>query len=421
VRRLWLVASCLALFVAGVVPAQADELEADLAGVESELVSVRDALRSSEAQGSDLAAAILETDRRVAQVVRNLAEAEGELAAITDSVAVTRIELGRTRSELEAQYAALEATRVELIESKQRAQHRAIDLYMGGGHGVDGIVFAVDAASELSVGMEYATQVIDTTNQIVNGLVVLERSADRQAGQIAEREQGLEDDLAALDGQQARLAALRDEVAAQKAEVERELATQRDQLARLEEEIAHFEDELAKLEREQSRVAELIRQQQEAAAAAAAAAAAEQNDDDDDGSGDDGSEPAPSSGGWVRPVPGSVTSPFGYRIHPIYGTKRLHAGVDFRAGHGEPIKAAADGRVILASSYGGYGNTVIVDHGGGVATLYAHQSRVAVSYGDRVAAGEVIGYVGSTGLSTGAHLHWEVRRGGAPVDPMQYV
>ena len=81
----------------------------------------------------------------------------------------------------------------------------------------------------------------------------------------------------------------------------------------------------------------------------------------------------------------------------------------------------AAGTVILAGPFGGYGNCVVVDHGGGVTTLYAHQTSVAVSYGDRVSAGDVVGYVGSTGLSTGAHLHFEVRLGGNPVDPSGYL
>jgi murein DD-endopeptidase MepM/ murein hydrolase activator NlpD len=91
------------------------------------------------------------------------------------------------------------------------------------------------------------------------------------------------------------------------------------------------------------------------------------------------------------------------------------------AGSGDAISAAAGGRVILAGWFGGYGNCVVVDHGGGVSTLYAHQTSVAVSYGDSVSAGDTVGYVGSTGLSTGPHLHFEVRVDGNPVDPSGYL
>jgi murein DD-endopeptidase MepM/ murein hydrolase activator NlpD len=99
----------------------------------------------------------------------------------------------------------------------------------------------------------------------------------------------------------------------------------------------------------------------------------------------------------------------------------MHTGVDMTAPYGQGIKAGASGKVLLASTYGGYGLTIIIDHGGGMTTLYAHQSRVFVGAGRQVAAGDVIGNVGSSGLATGPHLHFEVRIGGSPVDPAAYL
>jgi murein DD-endopeptidase MepM/ murein hydrolase activator NlpD len=123
----------------------------------------------------------------------------------------------------------------------------------------------------------------------------------------------------------------------------------------------------------------------------------------------------------ARPVPGPISSGFGPRYHPILHYTRLHTGVDMHAGAGTPIKACRAGTVVIAGPQGGYGNCVVIDHGGGMATLYAHQSRIAVSEGDHVSAGQVIGYVGSTGMSTGPHLHFEVRLNGNPVDPAPYL
>jgi murein DD-endopeptidase MepM/ murein hydrolase activator NlpD len=123
----------------------------------------------------------------------------------------------------------------------------------------------------------------------------------------------------------------------------------------------------------------------------------------------------PSSHGLIWPVSGPVTSPFGYR----WG--RLHAGIDIGVGYGTPIHAAASGTVVLAGWTGGYGNYTCIDHGGGLATCYAHQSSYAVSAGAHVSQGQVIGYVGSTGHSFGAHLHFEVRINGTPVDPLGYL
>lgn len=120
----------------------------------------------------------------------------------------------------------------------------------------------------------------------------------------------------------------------------------------------------------------------------------------------------------TNPLPGRrIGSKFGMRHHPILDISRLHAGGDMGAPSGTPIHAAADGLVVIASERGGYGLTVVIDHGSSIATLYAHQSTMAVSVGDVVQRGDVIGYVGSTGLSTGPHLHFETRIKGMPVDP----
>ena len=119
-----------------------------------------------------------------------------------------------------------------------------------------------------------------------------------------------------------------------------------------------------------------------------------------------------------QPVAGRMSSGFGMRRHPILGYKRMHAGLDFAARYGSPIYAATDGVVAFAGRHGGHGNFVRLNHGGGLATGYAHMSRIAASPGQRVRRGQVIGYVGSTGLSTGPHLHYELYRNGRTINPL---
>ena len=124
---------------------------------------------------------------------------------------------------------------------------------------------------------------------------------------------------------------------------------------------------------------------------------------------------SPSSSGLIWPVSGPVTSPFGWR----WG--RLHEGIDIGVPYGTPIRAAASGTIIYCGWESGYGNLTVIDHGGAIATAYAHQSSILVACGQQVTQGDVIGYVGSTGHSTGPHLHFEVRVNGIPVDPMGYL
>ncbi|KXB86715.1 peptidase, M23 family [Veillonella sp. DNF00869] len=156
-------------------------------------------------------------------------------------------------------------------------------------------------------------------------------------------------------------------------------------------------------------------QQRAAERAAAAAAAASQ------GGGGGGATWVQGSGQLAAPVVAPITSDFGWRIHPIYGTRRLHAGTDFGVDEGTPVHAADGGVVVEAGWVSGYGYTVIIDHGNGMSTLYAHNSEVAVSPGQTVSKGQVVSYSGNTGGSTGPHLHFEVRINGEPTDPMGYL
>ena len=124
-----------------------------------------------------------------------------------------------------------------------------------------------------------------------------------------------------------------------------------------------------------------------------------------------------STGRYMYPVRGELTSGFGYRIHPITGVTRFHSGLDLAADEGVPIRSSANGVVIFSNWYGGYGNCVIINHGGGFSTLYGHCSRLLVGEGTRVRQGQAVALVGSTGMSTGPHLHFEIRKDGTPVDP----
>ena len=124
---------------------------------------------------------------------------------------------------------------------------------------------------------------------------------------------------------------------------------------------------------------------------------------------------------WPCPSCHTITSYFGWRIHPITGTNKYHSGVDIGASYGSSVLAADSGTVILAGWNGGYGNCVVISHGNGITTLYGHMSSIAVSSGQSVSQGQTIGYVGSTGNSTGPHLHWEVAVNGSQVNPLNYA
>ena len=128
-----------------------------------------------------------------------------------------------------------------------------------------------------------------------------------------------------------------------------------------------------------------------------------------------------SSGSWPVPGHSRISSPYGYRIHPIFNTKKMHTGIDIPAPTGTPAVAIDSGKVIFSGTKGGYGNTVMIQHDDGKVTLYGHNSKLAVSVGQRVEKGQVVSKIGSTGNSSGPHLHFEVRINGKHVNPVPYI
>ncbi len=205
-------------------------------------------------------------------------------------------------------------------------------------------------------------------------------------------------------------ARLEAEMAALVVEIEAQRAVQAELKAELEARVGSWEAQLAEFEADEERLSEFIRAEQAKLVPVAAAPNAPR-----------AAPGSVSSSGFQWPINAPATSEYGWRIHPIFGTKRLHSGIDLGAGTGTPIYAAAAGTVITAGAQNGYGNTVIIGHGNGQSTLYAHQSKIAVANGDVVQRGDLIGYVGSTGNSTGPHLHFEIRIDGTAVNPRGYL
>lgn len=128
-----------------------------------------------------------------------------------------------------------------------------------------------------------------------------------------------------------------------------------------------------------------------------------------------------TTGEFIWPLYGKITSQYGYRKHPIFGSRRMHTGIDISAPYKTPVHASNSGKVIFTGWYGGYGNVVIIDHGKSISTLYAHLSSIAVSNGQNISKGSVIAYEGSTGYSTGPHLHFEVRVNGQHTHPLKFL
>ncbi len=269
-----------------------------------------------------------------------------------------------------------------------------------------------------------ATSFSDLLARLDDVMDIVTRDQDLEAEYVAAREK-VEDVKAEYEQVQADQEVKKEELLAEKKRLEQQIDDASAMIADLENDIdiyTAFYEENEALEAEvqkkiDEKVAELKAEEARRAAAAAAAAAAanQQYKPVYNATG-----AAAGSYSWPCASSTYITSKFGYRIHPIFQTQKYHSGVDIAANSGEPITAAAGGTITIAEYSSSYGNYVVIYHSDGTTTLYAHMSSMAVSAGQTVSKGDVIGYVGSTGNSTGPHLHFEVRVNGSCVDPLQY-
>lgn len=245
------------------------------------------------------------------------------------------------------------------------------------------------------------------------------------ADQLRVVEQRRRDLLAEAEASRAESAAARLELEWALASLQEEQAHQAELKAELDERRARWEAELVAFEAEEAELNSWIATEQDRLeaelAAQAAAAASASNPPLASGGGGGANVGAVSSSGFQWPTAGAVGSGFGMRLHPILGYYRMHYGQDIGGVSGQPIWAAKDGIVISAGWQGGFGNAVVIAHDGGLATLYGHMSSIGVSTGQSVSRGQVIGAVGTTGLSTGPHLHFEVHQNGTPIDPRPFL
>jgi murein DD-endopeptidase MepM/ murein hydrolase activator NlpD len=373
-------------------------------------------IEASTARKVALDAKVAGFDSQIASVQSQLDAAQSKLAALESQQRATEARLGEARA--------------ALTLAKEELGRQAIAAYTGQSEAASyaSMLLKANSLGDLASKRSYMRAVVGSQTEAIAATERLRDEVGDLGKQLDASKVEAEGQRDVVASQRAGLQASRDAQAAARAEVQAEIA-QTDKLkgevvARKEEFEAHLED----LEEESAAIAETLKRRQAEAAAAAARAATSTTTTVAGAPASGGSgTTAPAAltkapGRLLTPVPGApVTSPYGYRIHPIYGTSRLHTGIDYGANEGVAIRASADGVVVSASWFGGYGNATIIDHGGGIATLVGHQSSMSVSAGQKVTQGQTVGRVGCTGDCTGPHVHFEVRVNGDPVNPAGYL
>ncbi len=357
----------------------------------NQLDSIQQQVNQQNSIKADAETVIVSVSEQLRQIEEQLRQAQQQLESIQQQrVAVENDITVNEKLLAEAQ---------KRLEGRESVFYKRVrDIYINGRLSYLDVVIGSKDFSDFANRLEILKRIIDADIKLIDEI-------KKERAEIAARKQ-------ALEQSRAKLVELEKAAVAKQAEIEQKKKEREVVLQKAQNDRATAMQAVEELNASSAQITALLKARQ-AEREAAAAAAAQQS--------------APSYS-WVQgsgqlgwPVSGEITSPYGYRTHPIWGTTIYHSGIDIGVDEGTPVHAADGGTVVWSGWMGGYGYAVVIDHGNGMSTLYGHNSELAVSEGQDVSKGQVIAYAGSTGNSTGPHVHFEVRISGDPVDPMGYL
>ena len=367
-----------------------------------------------QAQDEDLTNQLSNIQQQLTNEANKKSEAEKTIGTVYEQLHAIQIELDTATADLKQVQADrirldqdITKTEAELKAAQERLQSRekvfykrVRDIYINGRLSYLDVVVGSKDFSDFANRLEVLKRIIDSDINLISEI-------KKERAQIEAHKKKLEED-------RAKLVELEKAALAKQAEIEQKKAERNVVLQKAQNDRAVAMQAIEELNPSSAQISAMLKERQAARAAAAAAAAQ--------------SAGQGSSYTWVQgtgqlgwPVSGEITSPYGYRVHPIWGTTIYHSGIDIGVDEGTPVHAADSGVIVWSGWMGGYGYAVVIDHGNGLSTLYGHNSELAVDEGQSVSKGQVVAYAGSTGNSTGPHVHFEVRENGDPVDPMGYL
>ena len=365
-----LVLIMLSLNIVSAYASSLDELKDDQKNLESEIENTKTQIGDIEARTKDVTRQIEDLDKKLNQATIDLENVEQELRDIEEQIVITTEELAEAERDLE--------------EKRDTFNKRIRVMYMNGNSGYLELLLSSDDIKDFLSRQEMVESIAEHDRELIKFMKETRDTIDAKKVE--------------LEAQRASVEVTKSKIESRKRDLDQATREKQDLMGRLAIDKKALEEQIDKLNEEakdlEVKILKLMR------------------------------DSGPYSGGKMEwPAPGyyRITSEFGYRIHPILKVKKLHTGMDIGVPTGGDIVAAAAGTVIYSGSLGGYGNTVMLDHGGGIVTLYAHNSRLVVSEGQVVARGDVVAKAGSTGMSTGPHLHFEVRKNGAYQDPLTWL
>jgi murein DD-endopeptidase MepM/ murein hydrolase activator NlpD len=388
---------CLALVLLAAAPASGGLYDRKQ-DIDGQISSLQSKLEQARARESSLSAEIASVSQRIRSLETEVGDVSTRLVALEEDLALHERKLARLTELYELQTERLVFLRSQYGLSVKRWGDRLVAIYEEEEPTTLDVVLQAESFSGILDQLDYVSALASQDRTIVDhveGARDHMRELRARTGKTKARVAAVTRVVRIRTEQQR---SLKNQLIARQQGLASARSNRRASLADVRADARHYAAEAAALQAQSANLAAQIRSSQASSPAVTYASGSA----------------SPSASGFIWPVGGPVVSPFGWR----WG--RMHEGVDIAAGYGTPIAAAASGTVIFAGWMGGYGNLIIVDHGGGIATAYAHQSSFAVG-GGPVSQGQTIGYVGCTGHCYGPHLHFEVRVNGSAVDPLGYL
>jgi murein DD-endopeptidase MepM/ murein hydrolase activator NlpD len=376
-----------------------------------QMAQLWDQFRTTQLRATQLSGKVKQLNAQIAAETAKRAQLQGQIAAYTTQIkqaearrAADTAQLDLTDQHLGALEASIGDTTAKATDMKSQVQARTIGMYKQGPSTYLGMLLSAHSFRDFLSRLHFIGGVVGTDRSKLTSLDQLNAQLGQQKGQAQQTRREISAAKAAVEAETVRITSLRvgvtqasQTLAAAVADDQTAVAEQQGLLRDVEAEKATYLAAMAKLAGESSSITGLLRARQISQSFAWA------------------------SRKVLWAVTGPISSPFGPRINPIFGTPEFHTGLDIAVDYGIPVKAAEAGQVVSSGPMAGYGNVVIIDHGGALATLYAHMSSLSVRQGQTVTKGQTLGAIGCTGLCTGPHLHFETRIGGVPVQPLNLL
>ena len=398
-RRL---APIVALVLLLSAPAAGQGVDERRRSVEERIERLRDRIAEADRKEGVLTTEISAVSTRIRGLQSNVDSAQARVSQLERELTVYRNRLARLTQVLEFQTGRLALLTRENTYAQRQVELRLVELYQREEVDAVTLVLTASSVSDLIDGIDYAQEINRQDKRVASQFAEAKQAMATARARTNATRRSVASTTAAVESRTNEERAVRDRLIRSQEALQAARGDKQRTLASIQADEEEFLHEVAGLERVSAQLAAQIRSAQSSSSSSAGVAYST-------------STRAASASGFVWPVSGAVTSGYGWR----WG--RMHEGLDIAVPTGTPVAAAASGTVIYAGWMGGYGNLVVIDHGGGVATAYAHNSSVGVGVGQAVAQGQIVSYAGSTGNSTGPHVHFEVRVSGGAADPLGYL